>query len=212
MLRYIKKCFFTAIRFFSSNLLNVNSLECVSINNQECKIRPEIINLDTNEPLFYPYRIKTNKCKGSCNTINDPYAKICVPGNIKNANVKVFNLISRTNETRHIKCDCECDKSCDIGKYPDYKNCKCRKKIIDKLIEECSENTDENKMLYNETLNIISSSDNNKTCDSCIVYIVFFSVFLITNISMAIYIYFFLYLKNKSSNSHYFGCLNINDY
>ena len=68
------------------------------------------------------------------------------------------------------------------------------------------------KCLNNETLNIISSSDNNKTCDSCIVYIVFFSVFLITNISMAIYIYFFLYLKNKSSNSHYFGCLNINDY
>ena len=43
MLRYIKKCFFTAITFFSSNVLNVNSLECVSMNNQECKIRPEII-------------------------------------------------------------------------------------------------------------------------------------------------------------------------
>ena len=61
-------------------------------------------------------------------------------------------------------CECECDKSCDIGEYLDYKNCKCRKKIIDKLIEECSENIDENKML-NETLDIISSSDNNKTSD-----------------------------------------------
>ena len=89
--------------FFSSNVLNVNSLECVSMNNQECKIRPEIINLNTNEPLFCPYSIKINKCKGSCNTINDPDAKICVPDNIKNKNVKVFNLMSRTNETRHIK-------------------------------------------------------------------------------------------------------------
>ena len=66
-------------------------------------------------------------------------------------------------------------------------------------------------MLYNETLDIISSSDN-KTSDSCIVYIVLFSAFLIKNISMAIYVYFFLYLKNKSTNSHYLGCLNINGY
>ena len=43
--------------FFSFYVLNVNSLECVSMNNTECKIRPEIINLNTNEPLFYPYSI-----------------------------------------------------------------------------------------------------------------------------------------------------------
>ena len=64
--------------FFNFNLSNVNSLECVSMNNQECKIRPEIINLNTYETVFYLYSIKTNKCKGSCNTINDPYAKIFV--------------------------------------------------------------------------------------------------------------------------------------
>ena len=52
----------------------------------------------------------------------------------------------------------------------------CRKNIIDKLIEECSENIDENKMLYNKILDIVSSSDN-KTSDSCIVHIVLFSVF-----------------------------------
>ena len=93
-------------------------------------------------------------------------------------------------------CECECDKSCDIGEYLDYKNCKCRKKIIDKLIGECSENIDENKMLCNETLDIISPSDNNKTSDSCIVYIVLFSVFLIINISMAI-LCLFLFLFKK---------------
>ena len=83
MFGIINKCFFTAMSFFNFNLSNVNSLECISMNNQECKIRPEIINLSTNEPLFYPYSIKINKCKGSCNTINDPYAKICVPDTIK---------------------------------------------------------------------------------------------------------------------------------
>ena len=73
------------------------------MNNQPCKVRPEIINLDRNEPVFYPFSFKTSKCSGSCNNINDPYAKICVPDVVKDLNVKVFNLIQRTNETRHIK-------------------------------------------------------------------------------------------------------------
>ena len=62
-------------------------------------------------------------------------------------------------------CEFECDKSCDIVEHLDYKNSKCRKKLIDKLIEECSENIDENKMLYNETLDVISSYDNIKYLD-----------------------------------------------
>ena len=66
-------------------------------------------------------------------------------------------------------------------------------------------------MLYNETLDVIPSSDN-KTCDSCAVYIILFFVFLIISISMVIYVYFFISLKNISTNSHYFGCLNINSY
>ena len=54
---------------------------CVSINNQELKIRPEIVNNINNsdEPVFYSFSIKTSKCSGSCNNINDPYAKMCVP-------------------------------------------------------------------------------------------------------------------------------------
>ena len=55
--------------------------------NEECKIRSEIINVNTNKPMFYFYNIKINKCKGSCNTINYPYAKLCVPDTIKNINV-----------------------------------------------------------------------------------------------------------------------------
>ena len=72
------------------------------MNNQEFKIRSEIINLNAKEPFSYPYSIKINRCKDSCNTINDPYAKICVPDQIKNINVKVFNVMLKTNGTRHI--------------------------------------------------------------------------------------------------------------
>ena len=93
--------------FFDSNniflVAILNSLEFVSINNQECKIRSEIINVNTNEPVFYPYSITMNKCKGSCDTINDSYAKLCVPDTIKHINTKVFNLMSRTNEARHVE-------------------------------------------------------------------------------------------------------------
>ena len=67
--------------------------------------------------------------------------------------------------------ECECDKSSDIGEYLNHKNCGCREKIIDKLVEECSENIDGNEMLYIEILYIISSCDN-KISDSCVVYII----------------------------------------
>ena len=73
------------------------------MNNQPCKVRSEIININSNEPVFYPFSIETSKCSGSCNDINEPYAKMCVPDVVKNLNVKVFNQMSRTNETRHIE-------------------------------------------------------------------------------------------------------------
>ena len=76
-------------------------LKCISMNSQECKVRPQIVNLDRDEPVFFPFIIKTSKCSGSCNNINNPYAKLCVPDVVKNLNVKVFNVMSRTNETRH---------------------------------------------------------------------------------------------------------------
>ena len=117
MFGFIKKVFFTVMTFFNFSGLSVNSLEYTSKNNQECKIRSEIINVNTNEPTFYPYGIEINKCKGSCDTINDPYAKICVPDTIKNINVKVFHRMSRTNETRHIEWHktCECKYRLDAN-------------------------------------------------------------------------------------------------
>ena len=111
MFKFIKRIFISTMMFFGS-LSNVNSLECVSMKSQECKIRPEIININSNNPIFSPFSVKTNKCSGNCDNINDPYARICTPEVVKNLNVKVFNLLSRTNETRHIKwhkkCKCIC--------------------------------------------------------------------------------------------------------
>ena len=80
--------------------------------NKECKIRPDIINVNSNEPVVYPFSIKRSKSSGSCNNINDPYAKMPVPDALKNLNIEVFNLMSKTNGTRHIewhetwKCKC----------------------------------------------------------------------------------------------------------
>ena len=194
MFGFLKQIFVSAMKLFGCNISVVNSLntvpKCISQNNQECKIRPETININSNEPLFYLYIIKVNKRNGSCNNINDSYSKLCVPDVAKNMNVKVFNVTSRTNEMRHIKqhetckckcrldakvcnnkqrydnnnnnnkcrceckklndkgtcdkgfiwnpsdCECECDKSWDVGENLDYANCKCRKRLIDKLVEE----------------------------------------------------------------------------
>ena len=174
------------------------ALNCVSMNNQECKIRPKIVDINTsNNPMFYPFSIKINKCSGNCNNINNPYVKICVPDTVKDLYVRVFNLMSRTNETRHIEwhkncksicrldkiicnskqrwnedkcrceykelidkgacdkgyvwnpsnCECECDKSCNIGEYLDYSSCKCKKKLVDPLVKECTENINETKLI-----------------------------------------------------------------
>ena len=87
MFEFIKKVFFIGLTILSSftnaSSLNAIPLSCISMNNQECKARPEIINVNSNNPIFYPFSIKTSKCSGNCNNINDPYAKICVPDVVK---------------------------------------------------------------------------------------------------------------------------------
>ena len=109
MFGVIKKIFVVTMTFLVSS---INSLECVSMNNQECRVREEIITFDNNEPVFYPFSIRVNKCSGSCNNINCPYARSCVPDVVKNINVNVFSLMSWSNQTKQIKwhrsCKCEC--------------------------------------------------------------------------------------------------------
>ena len=163
--------------------------------------------------------------------------KICVPDVIKDLNVKVFNLMSRTNETRFIKwhekckckcgldaivcnnkqrwnknkcrcecrelidkraCDkgfiwnpsnfeCECDKNCDIGEYLDYENCKCRKKIVDELIDECAETIEEIK-LANITF---TKNENNYEHNSCKVYIVLMIIVFIIFTGITVFLVYY---------------------
>ena len=85
-------------------------------------------------------------------------------------------------------CECECDKSCDIGKYLDY--------------EECSENIDANEMLYNEILEVIPLNVCKKVCSSCMVYIVLF-VYVFNNKHMHfLCFYSFLLVFKKRSYKH----------
>ena len=72
------------------SILNVRALECVSVVNQNCMPRPKILDVNegVGEALFYPYNVLVNKCSGSCNTINNPMAKLCVPNVIKRVNMQ----------------------------------------------------------------------------------------------------------------------------
>ena len=113
MFGFIKKGFFTGLLFLS-NIVSTNSLNCISMNNQPCKVRPEIINVSSNSPIFYPFSIKTSKPSGNCNNINAPYTKIWVPDVVKDLNVKVFNLMSRANKTKNIKWHETCKSECRL--------------------------------------------------------------------------------------------------
>ena len=134
MFIFIKKIFYI-VSLCLSSLVSTNPLSCISLKNQECKVRPKIADINRNNPIFYPFSTKVNKCNGNRNNINDPYARICVPDKVKNLNAKVFNLMTLINETRHIewhetcKCICRLDKIICISKQrwnEDKCRCECK--------------------------------------------------------------------------------------
>ena len=101
-----------AISLFS--IIKTKALECVSVVNQKCMLRPKILDVNEgiSEALFYPYNVLVNKCSESCNTLDNPMSRTCVPKIIKNVNIKVYNFLMRLNETRnvlwHESCKCVC--------------------------------------------------------------------------------------------------------
>ena len=244
---FVKKEFVLGLTVLSNSI--TNALNCVSMNNQECKVRPKIVDVNSNNPVFYPFSIKINNCSGNCNNINNPYAKICVTDTVKDLNVRVFNLMLRNNETTHIKwhetckwcictldkiicnskqrwnedkcrceykelidkgvcdkgyvwnpsnCECECDKSCNIGEYLDYSGCKCRKKLVDQLVEECTENINET-----ELIKVTVGNENKDSCRSCVVYKVLFVIFFMINIVIIIYFVYCMYVNRIKYNLPY---------
>ena len=242
MLGFIKRMFIATMTFVASNaLISLNPLKCVSRSNQECKVRPAMMNVNSNKPLFYPYIVLVNKCSGTCNNINNPYAKLCVPGAVKDINIKLFNLVSRTNKTRYLswyktcackcrldvsicndrqcwhndklRCECkelidkgrfdcgfmlnpsaceyECDKLCHVGKFLDYVDCKCRKRVTHKLVKVCTEYIDENEMAYNASFDFAL---NKKVCKSRMLNVI------VMGISGAC-LYFYWYMKRNYANA-----------
>ena len=121
------------------------------------KVRPQIVNVNGDDPVFFPFSIKTSKCSGSCNNINNPCAKLCVPDVVKNLNVKVFNLVSGTNETRRIEwhetCKCKCrfnSSVCNNKQRWNDDKCRCEcKELIDKGV--CDKG-----FIWNPSANVIN--------------------------------------------------------
>ena len=116
-------------------------------------------------------RWNKNKCRCECKELIDK--GVCDKGYIWNPS----------------NCECECDKSCDVREYLDYENSKCKKKLIDNLVDECNETIDEE----------VEIIDNNKNkCNSCIVYIVLFSIFFTINVRIGAYFAYYKYMdRNK---------------
>ena len=88
-------------------------------------------------------------------------------------------------------CECECDKSCNIGEYLNYKSCKCRKKLVDKLVEECTETNNEVK-LAKITL---AENENKYKCSCCTLYIVLSSIVFTINAGTGTYFVYYKYMN-----------------
>ena len=120
------------ISLFST--IKMRALECVSVINSKCMSRPKILDVNegVGEALLYPYNVLVNKCSGGCNTINNPMAKLCVPGIIKRVNIQIYNFLMRLNEARSVlwhescKCVCKLNSSvCNNKQIWNSDTCKC---------------------------------------------------------------------------------------
>ena len=98
-------------------------IKCVSMNNQPCLVRPTLIDLNPDKHHYYPFIVSMSRCDGSCNTLEDPFGRICIPNKIKNLNLEVLNIIKGINESRtlakHISCECRCEFDGRKCKTPD---------------------------------------------------------------------------------------------
>ena len=76
-------------------IIKTKALECVSVVNQKCMPRPKILDVNegVGEALFYPYNVLVNKCSGGCDMLDNPMAKLCVPGIVKRVNMQVYNFL-----------------------------------------------------------------------------------------------------------------------
>ena len=119
---------FIALLCFSESL----ATKCMSLNNELCMIRPTLIDLYPAELKCYPFMINLDKCSGSCNSVNNLSIKMCVPNKTEDINVKVFHMITNSNEAKtmakHISCDCKRKRNsttCNSNQKWSNETCQC---------------------------------------------------------------------------------------
>ena len=125
-------------------------------------------------------RWNEDKCRCECKELNDK--GVCDKGHVCNPS----------------NCECECDKSWSIGEYLDYSSCKCRKKLVDLLLEECTGNINATKLV-----NINVENKNNDRCRSCVVYKVLFWIFFVISCGTIIYVVYHVYVNRIKYNLPY---------
>ena len=119
-------------------------------------------------------RWNADKCRCECKDLNDKGA--CDKGFIWNSS----------------NCGCECYKSCDFSEYLDYKNCKCKKRLVDKFAKQCTKIIEETRLVEIT----LAKNKNKHKCSSCTLYIVLFSIFFTFNVGIGSYFFcFYWYLK-----------------
>ena len=193
------------------------SPNCLLLKDQKCEVKKVIID---NDYITFPFKIKADRCIGSCNNKHNPYFKVCTPSIVKNISVKVFDLISQQTKFRNVsfhkscKCDCLLDKKvcnnkqrwnkdkcrckfleikeCDVGFSWNVVNCRCEFKKAAKLIttEECDVETD---ISQNKTITLIKKIENCKPFVTSSILFVSVSVML-----QGIMIHFCVKSRNKS--------------
>ena len=180
----LKKLFFIGLTILSSftnaSLLNAIPLNATTVSrtnetrhikwHETCKCQCRLDAIVCNNKQ----RWNKDKCRCECKELIDK--GVCDKGYAWNPS----------------NCECECDKSCDVGEYLDYENCKCRKKLVDKLNDECTETAKETSLVKINSTNCKHSS--RKFC------IVFFSIFFIINIGIAAYFVYHKYVNHNKEN------------
>ena len=143
----------------------------------ECRLDPIVSN--------NKQRWNNDKCRCECKELIDK--GVCDKGSIWNPS----------------NCEWECDKSCNFNEYLDYKNCKCKKRLVDKLVVDCNETIDEVKLT--KITHTENENENSNKHNPCIVYIVLFSRFFIITVGNGTYFVYYKYVNhNKRNVSKYY--------
>ena len=196
------------------NPLSATLLSCILMNNQACKVRPLML-IVMSLYLILLLLKHVNAVAGTNKTRHIKWHETCKCKCRLDASV--CNNKQRWNDDKcwceckelidkgvcdrgyiwnPSNCECECDKSCNVGEHLSYKNCRCRKKLADKLVEEYAETAEEVK--------IANKNEHKNKCSSCILYIVLFSIFFAINIGIGAYFVYYKYMnRNKETTSRY---------